>query len=146
MTAQDHRLYHRLQQASHAALKAANLAVSATGATTAQLAVMTIVASEESTSQRMIAKRLGVNESAVTAMASRLLEIGYLQRRSDVSDRRRRLLALTDSGRRALRSAQGPFGKINAQLDSVLDPDEVELLVGMLDRVRHAMLDQQDRD
>src|SRR3954469_16514547 len=47
-----------------------------------------------------IANMLRCDRSAVTWITDRLEERGYVERRSDLSDRRVKLLALTDEGRR----------------------------------------------
>src|ERR671916_697819 len=47
-----------------------------------------------------IANLLRCDRSAVTWITDRLEERGYVERRSDASDRRVKLLALTDEGRR----------------------------------------------
>ena len=71
MSASKSRLYHRLQLAAHRLQKSADRAVlAAAEITTAQAAVLTLVAGG-AVSQREVATQLGLDESAVTAMARR---------------------------------------------------------------------------
>ena len=76
MSASKHRIYHRLQLAAHRLQKAADRAVmAAAGITTAQAAVLSIVAADGPVSQRNVARKLGLNESAMTAMIARLRDM-----------------------------------------------------------------------
>src|SRR5262245_60434204 len=87
MNASKLRLYHRLQIAAHSIRKAADRTVlDAAGITVAQAAVLTIAASGPNVAQRDVAKALRLNESAVTAMVSRLLKLGLLERTLNESD------------------------------------------------------------
>src|SRR4051794_41967298 len=54
-----------------------------------------------------IASMLRCDRSAVTWITDRLEERGYVERRSDLSDRRVKLLALTDEGRRGREEIRG---------------------------------------
>lgn len=136
MSAQQHRLYHHLQITAHELKKAADRALADTGLTTAQVAVLAVVAAEGPVAQRTLAHRLGVNESAVTAMARRLVDLGLLARELEESDARIRLLVLTPPGRAALDRAGSGFATVNAAADEALDPGEIEDLVGLLARLR----------
>lgn len=137
--ARDSRLYHRLQLASHAAQKSADRAVGSLGVTTAQLAVLAVISADAPMVQRHVAERLGVNESAVTAMVVRLVGLGLVVRQRDRSDRRVRTLSLTPSGRTALADADRTFASVNTAIDRALTATEVEALADLLDRVRLAL-------
>ena len=76
MSASKHRVYHRLQLAAHRLQKAADRAVmAAAGITTAQAAVLSIVAADGPVTQLSVARKLGLNESAMTAMIARLRDV-----------------------------------------------------------------------
>lgn len=141
MSAQQLRLYHHLQITAHDLKKAADRALADTGLTTAQVAVLAVVAAEGPIAQRTLALRLGVNESAVTAMARRVVELGLLSRELDGSDARVRLLVLTPLGLEALDRAGSGFATVNAAADGALDAAEVEVLVALLVRLRAAVAD-----
>ena len=71
MSASKHRVYHRLQLVAHRLQKAADRTVmAAAGITTAQAAVLSIVAADGPVTQRSVARKLGLNESAMTAMTA----------------------------------------------------------------------------
>lgn len=136
MASQQTHLYHRLQLAAHRAQKAADRAVSeAAGVTTAQAAVLSVIAASGPSSQRAIAECLGLNESAIAQMTGRLLKLGLVARNRDETDGRVWRLDLTDQGRTALALLRHPFQQINAAMDATLDEAEIERLADALDRV-----------
>lgn len=138
MTASSLRLYARLQSAAHALKKTADRALmDAAGVTTAQAAVLAVVAGAERPTQRTVADALGLNESAVTGMANRLIALGYLAREKDPDDRRAWLLRLTTQGEKALERIAEPFGRINARLDNALGAD-LDAFAASLNRIRDA--------
>jgi len=136
MSASRTRLYHRLQLAAHRVQKSADRAVlQAAEITTAQAAVLAIVAADQPVTQRVVADRLGLNESAVTAMVSRLLRMSLLERERDDADARAWRLCLTEAGRAALKRIEKPFRRVNEIIESVLDPDEIARLADYLGRI-----------
>jgi DNA-binding MarR family transcriptional regulator len=142
MNASKLRLYHRLQVAAHAARKAADKVVSeAAGITTAQAAVLTIVAAGEGVTQRDVATALHLNESAVTAMATRLLNRGMLERVRSETDSRAWCLRLSSAGQAALRASRGSFASVNARIENEFSQREVQQLVDLLDRLTAAFAD-----
>ncbi len=99
MSASKHRTYHRLQLAAHRIQKAADrVLLNAADVTTSQAAVLSIVAADRPVTQRIVAKQLGLNESALTAMISRLLALGMIERMRDEDDARAWRLKLTADG------------------------------------------------
>lgn len=52
--------------------------------------------------------RLGIRSASATAMVDRLEQAGHLQRKAHPTDRRRRVLAVTDSATNQLMNALGP--------------------------------------
>lgn len=135
MSASKSRLYHRLQLAAHRLQKSADRAVlAAAEITTAQAAVLTLVAGG-AVSQREVATQLGLNESAVTAMARRLLGMGLLERVRDEDDARAWQLRLSDNGRTALKRIELPFRRINQTIETVLSPEEITHFADYLRRI-----------
>ncbi len=115
------RVFFLLQQAAHRLKKEADRALTeAAGLTTAQSAVLVIVASAGSISQKEIARQLRLNESAMTAMVGRLRKARLISRTQDPNDARTNLISLTPTGRKALDGARHAFAQINAKLDSAL--------------------------
>ena len=139
MSAQKARLYHRLQIAAHRVQKAADRALlEAAEVTTAQAAVLAIIAGQAPITQREIAGQLGVNESAVTAMANRLLAAGLLKRFRDAADARAWRLELTGDGRAALKRLEKPFKRVNQAMEEVLSAEEIARLADYLSRIAKA--------
>lgn len=144
------RLYARLQSAAHLVRKAADRAVlDAAGVTTAQAAVLAVVAGErakgaQGPTQKTVAAALGLNESAVTAMANRLIALGYLAREKDARDRRAWRLALTADGEAAIERIRAPFGAINAEMESALGADDLEEFAEGLTRLGEVFANTKD--
>ena len=138
-TARDVRLYHRLQLAAHALAKHADRRMQeALGMSTAQVAVLSVVAGGGGVSQREVARALGINESAVTGMVGRLERLGCLARHRHAEDRRSHVLELTAAGRRALAASGRAFAPVNERIESVLTSAELEVVAGALARLSAA--------
>lgn len=136
MKASELRLYHRLQVAAHRLRKTADrLLIDDAGLTTAQAAVLAIAARGTPVTQRDVAELLSLNESAVTAMVSRLIALGMLRRTRSATDGRAWLLSLSEQGRAARRKAQQSFANVNARIEASLSTREIEHLADYLDRL-----------
>ncbi|WP_370172299.1 MULTISPECIES: MarR family winged helix-turn-helix transcriptional regulator [Hyphomonas] len=121
MTAHSSRFYHALQMAAHRLQKQADLAVSgAAGISTAQSAVLAVIARTPGMRQNEVARTLGLNESAVTAMITKLIGLNLVQRSRSAEDSRAWELSLTDGGSAALSAIDAPFAEINALIDDTL--------------------------
>lgn len=139
MSARKLRLFHRLQLAAHHVQKSADRAIASTiELTTSQAAVLSVLANGEGHTQRDVAKALGQNESAVTAMVNRLLKLGYLCRKRSPNDARAWNLQITAVGRTALEATRLPFSRINRIIEKELSKDEVEQLADYLERLSDA--------
>lgn len=139
MSASKNRLYHRLQTTAHRMQKSADRAVmAAADITTAQAAVLMLVATEGAVTQREVARRLGVNESAMTAMVRRLLALGLLERSRDQEDVRAWRLQSNEAGRAALKRVQQPFKHVNETIEAALGADDIARLSEYLDRLAAA--------
>ena len=121
MIAQKLRLYHRVQLAAHRLRKVADRTVSeATGISTAQSAVLGIVAAGNRVTQRDVATALGLNDSALTAMTGRLMKLGLIDRVRSESDARAWTLSVTEDGLAAQRAARAAFAAINKRIEGAL--------------------------
>jgi DNA-binding MarR family transcriptional regulator len=143
MSAQKARLYHSLQIAARRVQKAADRAVlAAAEITTAQAAVLAVVAASEPVAQRTVADKLGLNESAVTAMVARLMKLDLIERARDEADARAWRLRLSRSGRQALRRVEKPFQEINDAMEAELSSVEIVQLASLLTRIGVAFVDE----
>ena len=136
MNASKLRLYYRLQVAAHTVQKAADRVVSAAAQlTTAQAAVLTIVAAGDRVTQRDVAIALHLNESAVTAMVLRLVKLRLLERTRSQDDPRAWHLSLSKRGRTALAASRAAFATVNGRIASQFSPREIERFVEYLNRL-----------
>lgn len=136
MTPSELRIYHRLQVAAHRLQKAADRGVMDTaGVTTAQAAVLAIVGGEPDATQRSIARQLGLNESAMTAMVGRLVAQQLLTRTRDPDDARSWKLELTREGDAALKALGPAFQSVNARIAATLEPEALVALCDALTRL-----------
>ena len=134
------QLFFRLQLAAHRLRKIADRKVAAeTGLTTAQAAILYIVAARKNVMQKEIAKRLGQNESAVVAMVNRVTRLGYLSRKRSDVDPRAAMLNVTAKGMRELQAAKRPFTELDNMLDKVFSPAELDALSLLLTRLADAL-------
>ncbi|GJL94018.1 MAG: hypothetical protein DHS20C05_04230 [Hyphococcus sp.] len=109
------------------------------GLTTAQAAALSIIAREGSMSQREVADQLSQQESAITTMAARLQNAGYITKQRSESDGRTWLLKPTETGLLALREMKKPFSQINRLLDETLSTAETNHLANDLKKILKAL-------
>lgn len=74
-----------------------------------------------------VAEVLSCDASTLTGIADRLEERGLVERRLDPSDRRVKLLALTESGRALVASIDGPFAPEIPGLAALTHDERAEL-------------------
>ncbi len=83
----------------------------------------------------VIGSRLQVHPTSVTSVVDRLEEQGLVRRLPHATDRRVKLAELTDEGRRLVDDATARLNETVFQAPG-LDPDDVELLIELLRRLR----------
>ncbi|WP_430428662.1 MarR family winged helix-turn-helix transcriptional regulator [Parasphingorhabdus sp.] len=136
MSASKLRLYWRLQLAAHFLQKQADRDLLKDGEiTTAQLGVLSAIGNGEHVTQKDIATILGLNQSAITAMVRRLMNLGYVERQDSLTDGRSKILTLTGDGRDVVKNTRSPFGKINKRIETILSDEEINNLADYLDRL-----------
>lgn len=100
--------------------------------TRAQSAVLAWLYSEGPCSQNLLGRQTGVDASTVKGVVDRLHDRGMLDVASDPSDKRRRIVSLTEEGRRVLEEAY-PVGRKVAEMTlSPLTMEEREKLFILL--------------
>jgi MarR family transcriptional regulator, organic hydroperoxide resistance regulator len=132
------RLYRQLQLAAHSLHKAADRALLAAGGVTTAQAALLVVLQRQTARQRDLAQQLGINESAVTAMATRLQALGLIVRERADGDSRSWHLQLTVQGAQTLAAVEPAFHQINQRLAALFDRDEAQALADALQRVHLA--------
>ena len=136
MSASKTRIYFLLQRAAHRLKTEADAALMRDcGLTTAQAAVMTIVAEHGPVTQKYVATTLSQRESAITAMASRLVKAGLISKSRSAADSRAFELAITAEGERALATTRSTFGAINAVLDEQIPDPDMQALASNLEKI-----------
>jgi MarR family transcriptional regulator, organic hydroperoxide resistance regulator len=123
-TAGRERLYHLLQTAAHQLkVRADRAAQSLAGISAAQASVLFVLAREGATSQKTVARQLGLNESAVTGMVGRLTAMGLVRREPSPSDGRAWSITLTAEGETALKQFRTVLDSLNRDLAAALGGD-----------------------
>ncbi len=121
MSAKRDRIFFRLQRAAHVLRKRADRALLESGGiTTAQAAVLQLAAERKDVTQRKLASELRQNESAMTAMVARLVELRLLTKVRSTEDGRIWALEVTQQGDRALQAIAAPFEEINTMLEHAI--------------------------
>lgn len=139
MSASENRIYFLLQRAAHRLKTEADAALKEEGGlTTAQAAVMAIIAQDGPVTQKHIAETLLQRESAITAMAARLLKAGYITKARSETDSRAWELRVTEAGEQAMAAMRVSFGRINGKLDGCISPGEMNALARHLERILDA--------
>ncbi|AYG03915.1 MarR family transcriptional regulator [Gryllotalpicola protaetiae] len=87
--------------------------------------------------QRELADRLSADQPYVTLMLDDLEKLGLLERRPHPTDRRAKIVELTDSGRAAAARADAVLDEPPAELIGA-SPADLEAVLRVLDRLRPA--------
>lgn len=132
--ARDQRLFHLLQVAAHRLKTELDRAtLDAGGLTAAQAGVLAVIARADGLTQKEVAEQLRQQESAITAMAARLIKAGLVDRARHPTDGRAWRLTLTPRGAEALDTFRAPMGAFNARItQAVGGEDEVAALARAL--------------
>ncbi|WAZ19421.1 MarR family winged helix-turn-helix transcriptional regulator [Streptomyces cinnabarinus] len=134
----DQRLYFLLQRAAHQLRTAADRrCVAAAGITTVQLGALFAVEDRPGVTQQQLARTLGLRESAVTGLVTRLTTAGLLAKGAHPSEHRAVVLELTDAGATALDAARPEIDRFNTELRELLGDDGFSRTAAALHRIVH---------
>jgi DNA-binding MarR family transcriptional regulator len=97
--------------------------------------VLVNVFREEGLSQQVLARRLLVAKSNVSALLAALERKGFIERAKDPADARVRRVHLTAFGRRVTTRAMGDHAKIVTLMMGALSPTESDALRHAMDRI-----------
>jgi DNA-binding MarR family transcriptional regulator len=86
-----------------------------------------------------IAERMITAEPDITRLLTRMERLGLLVRRRDGRDRRVVTTIATQRGLKLLDDAEAPLRKLQQKQFALLNPDEVDSLIGGLEKVRESM-------
>ena len=136
MTARNLRFYSRLQIAAHALKKNSDRQLlEVAGVTTAQMSALVIVASKKTTTQTKLAAELGLNDSAITAMMRRLIDLKMVTRVRDDKDGRAWLLKLTETGAEAVKKTDTIVDQTSAKVDELLGKKTIATVVAAMELI-----------
>jgi len=98
------------------------------------LMALSYVRDHDDAPQQELAEALCMDANNVVLLLNELEDLGYVARRRDPDDRRRHLVALTDAGLQALRSAERAQETIEDDVLRALDPSDRAILWQLLTR------------
>lgn len=102
----------------------------------AEWRVMSVLGPHQSMSANEITTRSSMNKVNVSRAVSRLRKRGFLKQDIDGDDRRRSVLHLTEEGKDAFGTLVPLVRNVEAQLLDGLNPEEIEQLTILMDKVR----------
>ncbi len=103
-----------------------------TGLTPTQRLVLQIVRDAGEITPKMIADKAGVAPASATALIEKLSQLGLIDRRRSVSDRRKYWVSLTEAGGAALDSAPDPLlHRFAAEFDRIPDWEQAMILAAL---------------
>jgi DNA-binding MarR family transcriptional regulator len=124
-------VYHRLHRVADDYMSASGLSLSRTK-------VLRQLQRSGPTRQGVLAVHFGVVPHSITDIVDGLERDGLAERLPDPADRRAKLVALTDKGAAALVVAGAARERLLDHVFGAIDPDEREVLTGLLDRLEAA--------
>ncbi len=103
-----------------------------------QFTVLAALEHNEGVSQTALVEMTGIDRSTLAEMARRMLEKGLLSRERTEEDQRANAVAITASGRKALRSARNAADRAERALLDALPPAERAKFVKALSQIASA--------
>ena len=124
------------------ARSARSIAVSAPhGLPTGSLTVLALIAANPGSSQTALAKRAGLNKSALVGIVDQLEQRGLVERDRAASDRRRYQVSVTPEGEKAMRTLFAVVTREERPIRDALGTAEMIRLLELLDRAIGALGD-----
>lgn len=96
---------------------------------------------EDGLSQRELSRRIGMMEPTTVSAIDTMEKRGFVTRRVDQRDKRRRLVQLTPKGRKLKQKLLPLAYDVNLVAAEGFGPEEIEALQGLLSRLKQNMLD-----
>ncbi len=124
------------------ALTARSIAASAPYALpTGSLTVLALIAANPGSSQSALARRAGLNKSALVGIVDQLEEKGLAARDRSTSDRRRNQVTVTPAGEAAMQALFVAVAAEESVIRDALGAADLAVLLGLLDRAIAALDD-----
>ncbi|MGP4843436.1 MarR family winged helix-turn-helix transcriptional regulator [Marinobacter sp. 1Y8] len=132
----DQRLFYLLNIARHKVYKYADQqSEDVLGVSVTQLGALMLIHQDDGCLLKDVAQRLHLNNSAITGLATRMVQNGLVERRACDSDGRASRLHLTDLGRRKINEAKPLITQLNAVMKEGFNDDEVQVILRFLNRL-----------
>ena len=125
----------KIRRAHQTAVAVFAEATSELGITTSQYGVLHALAHIEGLDQITLAKLVGLDRSTTSLVLGLLEQRGSVERTLHKTDRRRRVLMITDSGRQLYERAQGPVAQAIGRLLASLPVEERDPFLDLLERL-----------
>jgi DNA-binding MarR family transcriptional regulator len=128
-------LCFHVQRAARALARRFDEALRPLGLTNTQFSLLMALNAPEATSVKTLAERLSADRTTLTAALKPLERRGLVENRTDLADRRGRLLALTDQSRAMLQAAVPIWERTLLALEGRLDetrPAQLRADLGLL--------------
>jgi len=125
----------KIRRAHQTAVAVFAEATSDLGITTSQYGVLHTLARIEGLDQITLANLVGLDRSTTGLVLGLLEQRGLVERTMHKTDRRRRVLMITESGRQLYESAQGPVSLAIGRLLEPLPADDREPFLDVLERI-----------
>jgi DNA-binding MarR family transcriptional regulator len=94
---------------------------------------------EKEIHQRQIEQWLGLKNPTVTGTLNRLEEKGFIVRRTNASDKRYRVIQLTEEGRRTMENIGEAMWQFDEKVYGCLTEEERKQLSDLLDKILHSL-------
>lgn len=104
------------------------------GVTTTQYGAMVVLSKRSDLDQAGLATLVGIDRSTTALVVSKLEQFGYLVRQDDPADKRRKVLALTDTGHEILKRTTPRARKAqNRALEAFDDKEDAKKFIELLE-------------
>jgi len=100
------------------------------------MAIALTAKEKEPPSQTRLANRVGVEDPTMVATIDRLVKAGYMIRTPSATDRRVKLLSLTESGLQVYRSVKQEADAVRGELLAKADPAVLAIVTGFLEQMQ----------
>lgn len=122
------------------ALTSRSIAATApSGLPTGSLTVLSLIAANPHSSQAALAKRAGINKSALVGIVDQLEAKGLAARDRSEVDRRRNTLTVTKDGLEAMERLHAAVAEIEAPIAEALGAAELTALIALLEKANAAL-------
>ena len=126
---------HLIRRAQQIAVSIFAEQLSSADITPVQFAILNALLGSPGIDQVSLAKRVAFDPATSGSVIGRLEAKGWVVRKADPNDRRRKLLVVTDSGVHALGQVQEDVARIQEKILSPLTPSEQSQFVHLLSRL-----------